>query len=81
MVAHRGVACIALSPVSLSGCWETPFRGNLKFTLVFAVVVILSEENTHEPFSALSLPHVEGERDKADFIPVSDAAAADLSPT
>ena len=70
-----------LSRHSVTFGWETPFRSNLKFTLVFAVVVILSEENTHEPFSALSLPHVEGERDKADFIPVSDAAAADLSRT
>ena len=44
-----------LSRHSVTFGWETPFRSNLKFTLFFAVVVILSEENTHEPFSALSL--------------------------
>ena len=77
---RRGVACIDLSlvPVSLSG-------GRPHFEAISSSrsssPSLSCQKKTHTSHSLLSLPYVEGERDKADFIPVSDAAAADLSPT
>ena len=74
VVAHR-VHC-SLATVSLSG-------GRPHFEAISSSrsssPSLSCQKKTHTSHSLL--PQHEGERDKADFIPVSDAAAADLSPT